>query len=133
MRIAPVGIEKPQLAPETSSTSMLNQDFMTLLVAQLRAQDPLEPMRTSEFTGQLAQLQTVAEISSMNLLLMQLIDLETLNPVLSLLDREVEWLDPASGERMSGPVERVALNADGGYVLVVGDHELSVGQVLAVS
>ncbi|MAK56521.1 MAG: flagellar basal body rod modification protein [Pusillimonas sp.] len=44
---------------------MKNQ-FMTLLVTQLRNQDPLNPMENAEFTSQLAQLETVNGITQLN-------------------------------------------------------------------
>ena len=37
---------------------MKNQ-FMTLLITQIRNQDPLNPMENAEFTSQLAQMETV--------------------------------------------------------------------------
>lgn len=40
--------------------------FMTLLVAQLRNQDPLNPMDNAEMTSQLAQLSTVTGINKLN-------------------------------------------------------------------
>ncbi|OXR49701.1 MULTISPECIES: flagellar hook capping FlgD N-terminal domain-containing protein [unclassified Pusillimonas] len=40
--------------------------FMTLLVTQLRNQDPLSPMDNAQFTSQLAQLETVNGITQLN-------------------------------------------------------------------
>ena len=38
--------------------------FLTLLVVQLRAQNPLEPMDPTEFTAQLAQFNTLEQLIS---------------------------------------------------------------------
>ena len=46
----------------------LNQDFLRLMVAQLRNQDPLKPMDGSEFVAQLAQLTSVECIQNMSTL-----------------------------------------------------------------
>ncbi len=40
--------------------------FLTLLITQLRNQDPLDPMNNSEITSQLAQLSTVQGINQLN-------------------------------------------------------------------
>lgn len=40
--------------------------FMTLLVTQLRNQDPLNPMDNAQMTSQLAQLQTVTGVNKLN-------------------------------------------------------------------
>lgn len=50
----------------TSSTDDLNDRFMTLLVTQLKNQDPTSPMDNSELTSQLAQISTVSGIDKLN-------------------------------------------------------------------
>ncbi|GAA3540404.1 flagellar hook assembly protein FlgD [Zobellella aerophila] len=44
----------------------LRENFMTLLVTQLKNQDPLNPMENAEMTSQLAQINTVTGIESLN-------------------------------------------------------------------
>jgi flagellar basal-body rod modification protein FlgD len=105
---------------------------MTLLVAQLQAQDPLSPMDASEFMSQLAQLQTVVELQNMKHLLLQGETGRMLGEAVSFIGRDVEWLDAESGERRSGTVESVDLS-DGSCSLVVGQQRLMVNDVLAVS
>jgi flagellar basal-body rod modification protein FlgD len=46
--------------------------FMTLLVAQMRNQDPLNPLDNAQVTSQLAQLSTVAGIDKLNVTLQSL-------------------------------------------------------------
>lgn len=41
-------------------------DFMTMLVAELQNQDPLNPMDGSDFAAQLAQFSSVAQLSELN-------------------------------------------------------------------
>lgn len=48
--------------------------FMTLLVAQMRNQDPLNPLDNAQVTSQLAQLNTVSGIEKLNATLGQLLD-----------------------------------------------------------
>ena len=49
-----------------SSAADLGNQFMTLLVTQLRNQDPMNPMDNAQVTSQLAQLSTVQGISNLN-------------------------------------------------------------------
>ncbi|GAA5110684.1 flagellar hook assembly protein FlgD [Alloalcanivorax gelatiniphagus] len=44
----------------------LQDSFMTLLVTQLRNQDPMNPMENAEMTSQLAQINTVSGIKELN-------------------------------------------------------------------
>jgi flagellar basal-body rod modification protein FlgD len=51
----------------TSDRSIMGQaDFLTLLVTQLRNQDPLNPLQPHEFASQLAGFSTVEELSQLN-------------------------------------------------------------------
>ena len=49
-----------------SSTQEMSDSFMTLLVTQLKNQDPTKPMENAEMTSQLAQINTVNGIQELN-------------------------------------------------------------------
>ncbi|MCE3025826.1 flagellar hook assembly protein FlgD [Salinicola sp. DM10] len=51
---------------DANSGSELNDRFMTLLVTQLKNQDPTNPMDNSQMTAQLAQINTVSGINKLN-------------------------------------------------------------------
>ena len=54
-------------APTAQSTAAAAQDrFMTLLVTQMKNQDPLNPLDNAQVTSQLAQLSTVTGIDKLN-------------------------------------------------------------------
>lgn len=50
----------------TDSTTLGKEDFLTLLVAQLENQNPLDPTDTSSFTDQLAQYTQVEQLINLN-------------------------------------------------------------------
>ena len=47
-------------------TSLGQEDFLTLLVEQLKNQDPLNPMQGAEFTAQLAQFSSLEQLVGVN-------------------------------------------------------------------
>lgn len=88
-----------QSAPTTTTTSAVpnptaadKETFLKLLVAQLAHQDPLEPMKGTEFVTQLAQFsaveQAVAQSQQLDLLSAQMTGLAN-NAVVDLVGKEV--------------------------------------------
>jgi flagellar basal-body rod modification protein FlgD len=122
---AATGGTNPALPTQSLSGT---DDFMTLLVAQLQAQDPLDPMDSSEFMTQLAQLQSVAELTEIKGLLAD----ASMGDAVRLIGRTVEWVDPETSELTSATVERVEIS-EGSCRLVVGDARLAVHDVVSVS
>jgi flagellar basal-body rod modification protein FlgD len=49
-----------------SAKAMGEQDFLLLLVTQLRQQDPMKPMDNTEFVAQLAQFSSLEQLSGMS-------------------------------------------------------------------
>lgn len=69
-------------ASSSSATSLTNgqdlqNEFLTLFTEQLKNQDPLNPMDSSQMTGQLAQISTVTGIQSLNSTMQALITSNT--------------------------------------------------------
>jgi len=59
MDILAVGTTTDATQSSTGSQTLTADDFMTLLIAQLRAQDPFEPMSNEEMLSQVATIQQV--------------------------------------------------------------------------
>ena len=54
------------LSPSTQSSAEMSQQFLKLLVTQLKNQDPLNPVDNAQMTSQMAQISTVGGIQSLN-------------------------------------------------------------------
>lgn len=59
--------------PASGQPVLGKDDFLKLLVAQLSAQDPLNPMDSTEFTAQLAQFSALEQMTNVNSALQDLI------------------------------------------------------------
>lgn len=83
----------------------LQNSFMTLLVTQLKNQDPMNPMDNSEMTSQLAQINTVNGIQSLN---------DTLSGINGQIDAG-QTLQAASliGKGVLVPGDRILVGEDG--------------------
>jgi len=97
-------------------------DFLQLLVLQLRTQNPLEPMDSQEFSAQLAQFSALEAMQNVqksleNLLLLQ---------AGSLVGKEVSLQGG-----ISGTVEGVVIKSDR-WLVVVGGEEYSLDEIIKV-
>lgn len=116
---------------ESGGDLATTDDFMTLLVAQLEAQDPLEPMDASQFLAQLSQLQTVSELNRMNSLLAGISAQLPAQTALALMSRTITWADTESGELKTGVVERIELSEEG--VTVVADGtQVALDEIITI-
>jgi len=65
-------------APDTTKVTSPGQadkdTFVTLLVAQLKNQDPLDPQDSTQFLAQLAQFNSLEQLMSINTRIGQLLD-----------------------------------------------------------
>lgn len=124
-----------------SSTGNSAQDnpFLTLLIEQLRHQTPLEPVDNASFMEQVATFSSMEEQRELNSSMLQLLDfqgllarLQGLSEGSSLLGKQVTYtLD--GNVTAKGEVESVYINEAGEVRLKVGDADIGMGQVIAIS
>lgn len=112
-----------------ASASALQDQFLNLLVTQLRYQDPLEPTKQEDFLGQLAQFAAVEGIENLNTQIEELIGVQggtspstsgqwqTIAAASNLIGRSVQYI-PANAtadekpEPVVGNVEAVVIEKD---------------------
>lgn len=122
-----------QQATRTRSAQELGkQEFLMLLVAQLRNQDPLNPMQDREFIAQLAQLNALEQMQQLNETLSAMAELTTLGQVASFIGKQVSGLERGTGELVEGVVTRVTI-VDGNVMLEVGGKHVEVRDVVSIS
>ena len=107
-----------------------SQNFMRLMIEQLKNQDPMNPLDSSDFTQQLATINSLEQLININSVLARNQQAAELSEATSLLGYYVEGLD-ASNTLVTGYVDRVAM-IDGQAKLIVGEQTLLVGQVGSV-
>lgn len=110
----------------SSGKDLGKDDFLQLLIAQLRNQDPLKPMEDREFIAQLAQFRTLEQMDKMTSGLDKLMQAQNLALASGLLGRTVQTKNGTSGA-----VSAVTLK-DGVPTLQVGTEKVGLDVVTEV-
>lgn len=113
-------------------------EFLTLLVAQLQNQDPLDPVAQEDFIGQLAQFSTLSGVESLNsnfesmLSLQQnLIRLQEFSAVSDLTGRTVSYISEDGLSTQSGVVENIKM-ANGQLALGIDGKSVTLDRILSI-
>jgi len=117
-------------AAQSREDQVLGRDaFLKLLVAQLKNQDPLNPLDNQQFVAQLAQLQSLEELRSLGEAVSVMANLMLAGQAGGLLGRTVRALTPQGEVR--GRVE--SLRLEGGRILLATDSgEVDLQDVVEV-
>lgn len=120
-----------------SSNGMGKQEFLTLLVTQLRNQDPLNPSQPHEFAAQLAQFSSLeqlvniaAQLDAQQATNLAMIELVNASSALGVLGREVIATGDSVSVGESGSAD-VTFNAEAGGRAVVTVFDPETGEALA--
>lgn len=98
-------------AQSLDNSSINQEDFIRLFLAQLSNQDPMEPVDNSEFLAQMAQFTGLEQTRLMNENLTSMLGMESSSQGLSLLGRNVQ-VNSSTGT-FEGAVEGVQFDAQG--------------------
>lgn len=88
-------LKDPNAAP---NQNMGKQDFLNLLMTQLRHQDPLNVQEDREFIAQLAQFSTLEQTTNLGLAMENLAGFQRLSQGAALIGKEITALVDTGGE-----------------------------------
>jgi flagellar basal-body rod modification protein FlgD len=98
MAISGIGIVSSNSSTSQLPTSTLTQqDFLSILLTQLQFQDPLKPMDDEEFVAQLAQFSALEVNTEASAKLDTLVSFSSINQGVNLLGRTVTINDSQAG------------------------------------
>lgn len=116
----------------TGFNSQIGQNqFLQLLVAQMKSQNPLEPTTNQEFLGQLAQFSTLSAMETLNANFSDLMSLQQLTQGSSLLGKHVAYTN-SNDQAVVGVVQSLSVT-NGKVQLQVGSDLVSLDKVSGIA
>jgi flagellar basal-body rod modification protein FlgD len=93
-------------------------DFLKLLVAQLRYQDPMQPMNNAEFMSQMAQFTTVEELQNLNSSFEQFAFVQKLAQAANMIGMRAQVMDPVTGELVTSQITGLTMQDSDVYFII---------------
>ena len=121
------------VAKTSSGQTLGKDDFLHILVTQLRYQDPLQPMEDREFIAQMAQFSSLEQLMNVADEMRHL--RESIGMATGLIGKEITWeltMEDGSTIELSGVVDSIMFK-DGKQWAVVGNQEISIDRVTRVA
>lgn len=123
------GSNSEQPTETLAASNLGNQDmFLQLLVAQVRYQDPMEPMDNQEYLAQTAQFSMVEQMTRVAEQQTELLAFQQATLASGMIGQQVTGLDEQTGESVSGVVSAVEYNFGQPRLIVDGRH-VDIGSI----
>lgn len=115
-----------------SGPTLGKDDFLKLLIGQLKNQDPMQPSDSQTWITEMAQFSQVEQTANVAESTNKVLTSLDATRALSLIGRKVSYQD-TSGAVQSGTVDSVALTSSGSATLAVGGQSgIAPGSVVEV-
>ena len=122
----------PTTTTSPKSNSTLGSDgFLQLMVAELKYQDPMQGMDTSQLMQQTATFTQVQQEADLAKQLKAMTNSDSMSRALAMIGHSVTATSSTSGSAVNGKVDSVSING-GVPTLNVGTNALSVDDVTKV-
>jgi flagellar basal-body rod modification protein FlgD len=121
---------KDTKAKTAAAAGMGKDDFMQLLIAQLKNQDPMKPMEDKEFITQLAQFSSLEAMDKMTQQMEDLTGSQMLVQAATLIGKQVTATLP-NGDLVNGTISQVKM-ISGQPTAVVNGREIDTSLITTI-
>ena len=116
----------------STTSSSLQTDFMTLLVNQLRYQNPLEPMSNSDMTAQLAQISQLQQMEKMSGFSEELLQATRRAEATDLIGKQIMFTAANSDQPVVARVDGIDLSS-GSVMVIAGGQSVAMEAIVGVT
>jgi flagellar basal-body rod modification protein FlgD len=117
----------------SATSTQLAADYMTMLLTQLKNQDPLEPMDNSQMTAQLTSLSQLEQMEKMNTYFSSVLSNVEFSYAQSLVGKVISFYDYTNDKTINAKVSEAILSSSEGTKLVAGDYLVGINEVMSIS
>ena len=119
--------------PVNPNGELGKNDFLKLMIAQLQAQNPLEPSNGTEYISELAQFSQLEQTTNIAQASSQSATAQRVAQAVALIGHTVSYTDPTTGATQSGSVQSAEITPEGATLTVEGTPGIELAGVTEVS
>lgn len=117
---------------QNSNNGFGKGDFFKLISAQLKYQNPMEPVSNVDFLSQTAQFNLLEQVAALNSSIQDMLYSQESLYANNLIGKEIAWISDDL-QQMEGMVEKVIFTSDGIPMLIVDGLGVSINSIMSVS
>ncbi len=118
---------------ENPGNELGKNDFLQLMVAQLQAQNPLEPTSDTQYVSELAQFSQLEQTTNLAQSDGEQAGAAKTAQAVQLIGHTVSYKDASTGATVQGAVESVEITSSGAALTVDGVSGIEPGSISEVS
>jgi flagellar basal-body rod modification protein FlgD len=119
--------------PENPNGELGKNDFLKLMVAQLQAQNHLEPTNDTEYIAELAQFSQLEQTTNIAQTSSQSASAQPVAQAVGLIGHTVSYVDPTTGAAAQGKVQNVEIGTSGATLTIEGTTGIEPSSITEVS
>ena len=119
-------------AAGTVEKNLGKDDFLKLLVTQLKYQNPLEPLKDNEFIAQMAQFSSLEQMKNLNDTISESYSMMLRGDSVGMLGKKVTIMDEKTLEQVSLLIDRVKF-VENSPLFYSGDTEIQPSEILEIT
>ena len=113
------------------SAQVSQNQFLQLMVTQLKSQDPLSPTDNGQMLAQLAQFSTLSGMEKLNTSFSEMLTLQEVSQGTGLIGKKISYTK-SNGSAASGTVASVGMT-NGSLNLNIGSDSVTLSQITGVA
>jgi flagellar basal-body rod modification protein FlgD len=127
------GTSSTAAEPTNPNGELGKNDFLKLMVAQLQAQNPLEPSNGTEYISELAQFSQLEQTTNLAQTSSQSAAAQQVAQAVALIGHTVSYPDSSTGTATQGLVQSVEITSTGATLTVAGVNGIEPSNISEVS
>jgi flagellar basal-body rod modification protein FlgD len=118
-------------AVSSTSSQVSQNEFLQLMIAQLKSQDPLNPTDSGQYLAQLAQFQSLSDMQQLNSNFSDMLTLQQITQGSSLIGKTISYVN-SDGSMNAGKVTGSGVT-NGNLMIQVNNDSVQLSQITGVS